>query len=205
MNMNKFTINSNTLALGFALSAVASLGFAFSNGALAESLSKNDYKAGKENIAVEYKLAKANCAPLAGNPKDICLAEAKGKERVGLAELEASYKPSAKSHYEALVAKAEATYAVANEKCDDLAGNVKDVCVKEAKAAETTAKADAKAQLKTSAAKTTAKEKAKDARKDATADKLDAQYKVAKEKCDDMAGNVKDACLNDAKAKYEKP
>jgi hypothetical protein len=35
---------------------------------------------------------------------------------------------------------------VAKEKCDDKAGNEKDVCVKEAKAALVRAKADAKAQ-----------------------------------------------------------
>jgi hypothetical protein len=62
MSMNKLNINANTLALGFVLSAMASLGFAFSNGALSESLSKIDYKAGKDNIAAEYKLAKAGYA-----------------------------------------------------------------------------------------------------------------------------------------------
>ena len=127
-------LNTNTLALGFVISAAASLGFAFSNGALSESLSKIDYKAGKDNIAAEYKLAKTGCAPLAGNPSDICLAEAKGKEKVALAELEASYKPSANSHHAALVAKAEASYAVAKEKCDDMAGTAKDACLNDAKA-----------------------------------------------------------------------
>ena len=33
-------------------------------------------------------------------------------------------------------AKADATYNVAKEKCDDKAGNAKDVCVQEAKAIE---------------------------------------------------------------------
>jgi hypothetical protein len=42
------------------------------------------------------------------------------------------------------VAKAEADYRVAKERCDDQAGNVKDVCLEEAKAAEAAAKADAK-------------------------------------------------------------
>jgi hypothetical protein len=119
--------------LKFTVIALA-LGFAFSASAMAEGMSKQDYKAGKDKIAVEYKSAKAACSPLSGNPKDICVAEAKGKEKVAKAELEASYKPSDKTHYQALVAKAEADYAVAKEKCDDLAGNAKDVCVKEAKA-----------------------------------------------------------------------
>ena len=38
---------------------------------------------------------------------------------------------------------------MAKERCDDKAGNVKDVCVKEARAAAVAAKADAKAKLKT--------------------------------------------------------
>jgi hypothetical protein len=34
------------------------------------------------------------------------------------------------------MAKVDADYAVAKEKCDDFSGNAKDVCVKEAKAAQ---------------------------------------------------------------------
>jgi len=201
------TLNLNAIALA--------LCFAFSTGAIAQSMSKNDYKAGKDKISAEYKADKAGCASLSGNPKDICVAEAKGKDKVALAELEASYQPTQKHHYEVRVAKAEAAYAVANERCDDLAGNAKDVCVKEAKAALTTGKADAKAQMKISAANTTANEKSSDARidannqvvdarKDAAADKNDAQYAVAKEKCDTYAGSAKDYCLNQAKARYSK-
>jgi hypothetical protein len=203
--MNKLNINVIALALGLAFSA----------GVMAEGISKDDYKAGKDRIAAEYKAAKAACGSLSGNRNDICMAEAKGKEKVALAELEVSYKPSRETRYQVSVAKAEANYAVANERCDDLAGNAKDVCVKEAKAAETTAKADAKAQLKTSDANATANEKsaeaygkadsqAADARKDATADKRDADYKVAKEKCDAFAGDAKDQCLDQAKARFGK-
>jgi hypothetical protein len=203
--MNKLSINVIALAVSLAFSA----------GAMAAGISKDEYKAGKDKITAEYKLAKAGCASLSGNPNDICVAEAKGKENVAMAELEASYKPTPKTHYEARVARAEADYAVANERCDDLAGNAKDVCVKQAKAAETAAKADAKAQMKTSDAKATANKKSAnaynkadsqsaDAHKDAAADKRDAQYQVAKEKCDDMAGNAKDVCVKEAKARFGK-
>lgn len=40
--------------------------------------------------------------------------------------------------------KAGAEYNVAREKCDDLSGNAKDVCVKDAKAARSAAGAHAK-------------------------------------------------------------
>ncbi|HXE37598.1 MAG TPA: hypothetical protein VN639_03915, partial [Azonexus sp.] len=93
--------------------AALSLGLAFSIGAAAaEGLSSDSYKAGKDKIAAEYKSAKAPCATMSGNAKDVCMAEAKGKEKVAQAELKATYKPNAKTRYEADVAKAEADYDV---------------------------------------------------------------------------------------------
>jgi hypothetical protein len=194
---------------------VLALSVAFSTRALAQRMNNTDYKASKTTIGAEYKTDKAACASLSGNAKDICVAQAKGKEKVAKADLEASYQPTRKNHYKALVAKAEADYAVANEKCDDLAGNAKDICVKEAKAVATAAKADAKVQRKTSdanaaAGETSAEARAKaasktvDAKKDAASDKLDADYAVAKERCDTYAGGAKDLCLSQAKAKFGK-
>jgi hypothetical protein len=89
---------------------------------------------------------------------------------------------------------------VAKEKCDDLAGNTKDVCIKEAKAARESAKADAKADRKVSDARSNANE----ARRDAQEDKRDAQYKVAVEKCDSFSGDAKDRCVRDAKTRFGK-
>jgi hypothetical protein len=43
-----------------------------------------------------------------------------------------------------------------------------------------------------------------EARKDAASDKRDAEYAVAKEKCDVLAGTPKDACVTDAKMRYGK-
>lgn len=92
-----------------------------------------------------------------------------------------------------MVAKAESTYAVAKEKCDDLAGNVKDVCVKEAKAIEIKSLADAKMGKQISEAKV-----------EASADRVNADYRVSAEKCDALAGDAKTSCVNDAKAKFGK-
>lgn len=128
--------------------AALTLGLAFSSGVQAEEMSKESYKTSKDAIKAEYKAAKATCAPMSGNYKDICLAEVEGKKNVRLAELEASYKPTAKNRYEARVAKAEADYALAKEECDVKTGDAMDACVKEAKAAETAAKANAKAAMK---------------------------------------------------------
>lgn len=137
----------------------AAIALALSTGAIAQSLSKDDYKAGKDKIVTEYKSSNAACGSLSGNAKDICVVEAKSKEKVATAELEASYKPSAKASQKVIIAKAEADYAVAKQKCEDKSANDKKACVKEAKAAETLAKAQATAALPPSASNTPAKER----------------------------------------------
>jgi len=135
--MNK--LNITTIAAAIAL--------ALSTGAMAQSLSKEDYKAGKEKIVAEYKSAKSACDASSGNAKNICVVEAKGKEKVARAELDASYKPSAKASHTVTMAKADADYATAKEKCGDQTGDAKKTCVKDAKAAETRAKADTPAAM----------------------------------------------------------
>lgn len=128
-----------------AILAVTSL--SFSAGAMAQDMSNSEYKAAEKNILAEHKSAKINCASFAGNTRDICMAEAKGKRNVATTELKTRYKPSRKSDYQISVAKAQADFAVAREKCDDRAGKVRAACVKEAKTVLARAKSDAKAQL----------------------------------------------------------
>jgi len=185
---------------------MVAVALAFGGGAMAATttMSKDEYKANKDRIAADYKAAKASCDSMSGNAKDICVAEAKGREKVAKAELENNYKPTDKNRYDVAVAKANAAYDVAKEKCDDKAGNDKKVCVKEAKAAETRAKADAKANMKVTKAGEKATDKSTDARKDAAEDKRDADYAVAKAKCDTLAGDAKHRCVADAKAKFGK-
>ena len=107
------------------------------------AMTKADYKADKDRISAAYKQEKAACDRLSANAKDVCVEEAKAKEKVGKAELESNYTGKAKDANKVLVAKAESAYAVAKEKCDDQSGNAKDVCVKEAKAVDFKALADA--------------------------------------------------------------
>jgi hypothetical protein len=161
--------------------------------ATAANMTKDENSAAKAVIAADYKAAKATCDAMKDNAKDICMADAKGREKISHAELQAAYKPSDKARYEARLAKANAAHAVAKEKCDDLAGNPKDVCRKEADAAFVTAKANAKVNKQVA-----------DARKESAADVRDAEYKVAKEKCDAITGANKDTCINAAKAQYGK-
>ena len=159
----------------------------------AAAMTKAEYQASKTRISADYKAGKAACAALAANAKDVCIQEAKAKEKVARAELEYGYTGKAADQTKVRVAKAESAYAVAKEKCDDQAGNAKDVCVKEAKAIEVKALADAKMTKEIAEVK-----------KDAGAEKRDADYKVAAEKCDALAGDAKTSCITAAKAKFGK-
>lgn len=183
--MNKMT-NSMSATLAVAVLAVSSAAFA-------ASMSKEDYRARKAQISDTYKVDKKACGALAGNAKDICQAEAKGKEKVAHAEVEYQYTGKPRDNEKLAKAKADAAYEVAKEKCDDLAGNPKDVCVKQAKANHVSAKADAKT-MKTVVT----------TRNDAADEKRDAQYKVAAEKCDALSGDAKSSCIKSAKARYGK-
>lgn len=152
-----------------------------------------EYDAGKDGIEVTRKAALDACKPMSGNAKDVCQAQAKADASIAKAELEAKYKGTRESAYDARVARAKAHYDVAKEKCDDFAGNQKAVCVKEAKAAETRALADTKAD-----------KKVVEARLDAREAKVDAEYKVAVERCDTYSGDAKARCVMDAKQHFGK-
>ena len=167
-------------------------------------ISKDAYDQAVKNADAQYKTDKDACAPRSGNAKDICLAEANGKEKVAKADAEAAYKNTPKAREDARVTRADATYNVANEKCDELSGNPKDVCVKEANAALVKAKADAKVDRVVADTRRDAAAKQADASKEANAEKRDAEYKVAIEKCDALAGSAKDVCVGNAKAQYGK-
>lgn len=125
------------------IAAALCLGLAGSAGAAA--MSKAEYQAQKDRIQADYKVDRDKCGPLKGNAQDICKAEAKGKYDVSKAELEAQYEPSPRHEAKVKTEKADADYKVARQKCQDLSGNPKDVCQKDAKAAYDSAKAEARA------------------------------------------------------------
>lgn len=191
------------------------IGLTFAGTAGAAPLNRDDFRAEKERIETQAKADRKACDSFSGNAKDICEAEAKGKEKVARAELEAQYKPSDKARRNLGEARAEAAYEVAKERCDDRAGNQKDLCLEEAKAAQKRAKADAEAGMKAAAAGHEADEKAGKARekavnksheaqKDAAEEKREADYAVAREKCNTLAGDAKDRCQNEAKTRFGK-
>ena len=190
-----------SVGLGFAGAGMAQVKSPTTNPTPA---SKSNYDQAVKDADAQYKVAKQTCSSLSGNAKDICLAEAKGKNSVAKADAEAAYKNTAKARENARVVHAQAIYNVAVEKCDDLAGNPKDVCVKEAKAELVKGKSNAKVDRVASDTNRDAATTQADARKDANADKREAEYKVAIEKCDALAGAAKDACVRSAKVQYGK-
>ena len=176
-------------ALAAALACCTSFGIAHA----ATTMTKDEYSAQKSRIEADYKNARKSCDSLSGNAKDVCVEQAKGNEKVAKADLEFQHEPTASHKEKAAEARADADYNVAKEKCDDLSGNPKDVCGKQAKAARSKAVADAKANKEVSGA-----------RSDAATAKRDADYNVAVEKCDALAGDAKASCVADAKARYGK-
>jgi hypothetical protein len=193
MNMSKLTI-----------AMMAAAGLCLSGSAFSQTMTKEAHDTAIKNAEAQYKADKASCDGMSGNAKDVCIEQAKGKEKVAKADADAAMQNTPKAREEARIARADAAYNVAKEKCDDLAGNNKDVCVKEANAAHVKAKADAKVDRVAADTQKDSTEKLSDARKEAATDKRDADYKVAAEKCDALAGSAKDACMKDAKLRYGK-
>ncbi|MBC7513913.1 MAG: hypothetical protein H7234_05690 [Herminiimonas sp.] len=146
-----------------------------------------------DKAANDFKLARARCDVLTGNPKDVCIVEAKAARVYLEANAKARYKNSLASTTDARKAIADADYEVEKTRCASLTGNPKDVCLKESKANLVAALADAKADRKIG-----------EARADAQEDKRSADYKVALEKCDAYAGAPQKACVADVKAQFGK-
>lgn len=190
--MNKLKLTTLAMAIGLALSASAMGG----------TLSEAQYKKAGEAITATHRSDQAACQEMAGNTRDVCMAKANGRETVAKAERESAYRNSSKNRYYVSIAKADAAFAIAKEKCDDLAGNAQDVCRKEAQSAEVAAKAEAERVQKTADATATARDTAAEASKASAASTQEAAYAVAKEKCDALVGDAQSTCLTQAKAQH---
>ena len=153
--------------------------------------SKALYESAREKAAATYKAARERCNAIAGNPKDVCIAEAKAARVRTEADATALYRNTLRAYTKARVDIANADYALDHVRCDALTGNEKDVCVQRAKATRTAALADARADKKVIEARSNARE-----------DKRIAEYKVAAEKCDALAGTAKDQCVAAAKSQF---
>jgi hypothetical protein len=168
-------------------------GFSGTSLALAADGSKASYNAAQDAADATYKADKAKCDSLSGNGKDVCVKEATATRERARQDAKAEYKNTPKALSSARKSEADADYAVDKEKCNGLAGNAKDVCMKEAKAGQTNAIANANKQQDVTKANADARE-----------ERADARYKVSLAKCDALAGASKDDCVATAKAELNK-
>jgi hypothetical protein len=120
------------------------------------SADRKGKNAEEDRIEADYKAAKAKCDPMKGNQKDVCEKEAKAKEKVAKAELDAKKDPSPRNQRKVAEAKVDGEYDVAKEKCDDMKGDEKNACQKQAKAKHEQAQADIKKQYAQKDAKSSA-------------------------------------------------
>ncbi|HAT33691.1 MAG TPA: hypothetical protein DCW29_23470 [Janthinobacterium sp.] len=159
--------------------------------AAASNEAKAVYREAEDQAGVNYKAARARCDAITGNPKDVCVAEAKAERVHAEADATAQYKNTLGAFTKARTQIAEANYDVDKTRCAARTGNDKDVCVKQAKSTRVAALADAKADKKVIEARSNARE-----------DKRIAEYKVVTEKCDALAGAAKDNCVKAAKSQF---
>jgi hypothetical protein len=100
-------------------------------------------KSAEKKIGEQHRADMDKCKPLKSNAKDICKAEADGRKKVAEAEMKVQQRNTPKNQYELYVAKAEAQYDVAKQRCDDQIADAKNACQKTAKAARDRAMAEA--------------------------------------------------------------
>lgn len=100
----------------------------------ATGISKDAYKTEKDRIEADAKSAKAACKSMKDNAKDICEAEAKGKEKLAKKELDLKKNPNDKNRADVEKMKVEVAYELAKEKCEDQKGAEMATCKKNAKA-----------------------------------------------------------------------
>lgn len=98
--------------------------------------------------------------------------------------------PMAKADYKAAKIRISADYKADKTSCGSLAGNAKDICIESAKGKADVANAELTSDYTGKPA---------DQNKVLVV-RAKAIYAVAKEQCDDFAGNAKDVCVQQAKA-----
>ena len=99
-----------------------------------------------------------------------------------------------KATYDAARGQAQQQYKAADQACNAKSGQAKDLCQEEAKAQRDIAFAEAEARY----------EGTPQARAKADRERAEANYRLAKERCDALSGNEKDVCQQKAKAEHAK-
>lgn len=127
------------LAIAVTLAAAGSVGAQAPNKALVVAkeppLTQQRYEDRKKRIEAQSRADRKACRRLEGERRDVCEAQARGKEDAAKAKLEARFRGTPEATLRAKEVTAEANYKVAREKCALLEGKTEDRCMDEAKAA----------------------------------------------------------------------
>lgn len=125
----------------------ALLGLSGAGAAVAEAkagMGKAAYETALKRIEAQRKADDRACKRAKGHAKELCEAQAEGRDKAEKAKLEARYKPSPEAVQEAKFAVAEANYEVEMVKCEALKGRAEDRCEDRAKAAREAAERQAR-------------------------------------------------------------
>ena len=95
-----------------------------------------------------------------------------------------------KEAFETAIAQADSVFKIAKQKCETLSGNTRNICLAQAKGVQSVTKATAEANY----------ERTESARLKAAEAKVEAEYQVAKERCEALSGGQRDTCREEAKA-----
>jgi hypothetical protein len=181
--------------------ALAAAALCCAGAACAAAMSKETYEAQQVRVEADYDAAQARCKALAGNGRDVCRQQARGERDIAQAALALQYQPTADNDEKLRIARAEAAYAVARQRCKTLDGSGRDICNKDARAVLAAARAEAKLQKDVVAQQmrsdTVVRERTEREEKIAQ-----AQFNAARERCEMLPDEGRDNCLRDAKRRF---
>jgi hypothetical protein len=154
---------------------------------------KTAYQYAMDTAEAGYDATKARCDAMAGVPHEICVADARAARIRIEEEATAAHKNTLAAYTQARMRIAAAFHERDKTRCGAVVGNDREVCLAQAKATLVAIQADARADRKSI-----------EARLDANDAKIEAEYRVALQKCDAFAGAVKDGCISTARTAFGK-
>lgn len=92
-----------------------------------------DYDAAINAAATEYRAARAECRPIAGHDRDMCIVLAKAAEVRAKAAADEKYLGTIKAKSDRRIANADADWMIARASCDAKLQPEKSACVQKAK------------------------------------------------------------------------
>jgi hypothetical protein len=112
------------------------------------NMSVAEYVAAKRQLSTALQAANAVCRADAKSGGELCLTDAMGRDWIAKADLEVAYRSTPRSRFEANVARAEAHFWLARERCDEITQPDRPGCLQDANAVRLAARAEGATQRK---------------------------------------------------------